>query len=78
LLVSCVLARQFWYLLLQCVGLSALAPGMEDINFEAWWSRSTEVTSKDLRDGFNSLVILGAWIMWGHRNDVFSMVLSLL
>jgi hypothetical protein len=69
LLVSCVLARQFWYLLLQRVGLSALSPRMEDINFEAWWSRSAEVTPKDLRDGLNSLVILGAWTIWRHRND---------
>ena len=67
--VSCVLARQFWYLLLQRVGLSALSPGMEDINFEAWWSRSAEVTPKDLRDGLNSLVVLGAWTIWRHRND---------
>jgi hypothetical protein len=68
LLVSCVLARQFWYLL-QRVGLFALSPEMEDINFEAWWSRSAEVIHKDLRDGFNSLVILGAWTIWRHRND---------
>jgi hypothetical protein len=61
LLVSCVLVRQFLYLLLQRVGLSALSLGMEDINFEAWWGRSAEVIPKDLRDGFNSLVILGAW-----------------
>jgi hypothetical protein len=69
LLVSCVLARQFWYLLLQRVGMSALSPGMEDISFEAWWSRSAEVVPKDLRDGFNSLVVLGAWTIWRHRND---------
>jgi hypothetical protein len=49
--------------------MSALSPDMEDINFEAWWGRSAEVIPKDLRDGFNSLVILGAWTIWRHRND---------
>ena len=42
---------------------------MEDISFEAWWSRSAEVVPKDLRDGFNSLVVLGAWSIWRHQND---------
>jgi hypothetical protein len=69
LLVSGVLARQFWFLLLQRVGLAALSPGMEDISFEAWWSRSVEVVPKDLRDGFYSLVVLGTWSIWRHRND---------
>jgi hypothetical protein len=42
---------------------------MEDISFEAWLSRSAEVVPKDLRDGFNSLVVLGAWTICRHRND---------
>jgi hypothetical protein len=71
-LVSCVLAREFWYLLLQRVGMSALSPGMEDINFVAWWGRSAEVIPKDLRDGFNSLVNIGAWTIWRHCNDCVS------
>jgi hypothetical protein len=37
--------------------------------FEAWWGRSAEVVPKDLRDGFNSLVVLGAWSIWRHQND---------
>jgi hypothetical protein len=68
LLVSCVLARQFWFLL-QRVGLAALSLGLDDINFEARWSRSGEVVPKDLKDGFNSLVVLGAWSIRRHRND---------
>jgi hypothetical protein len=42
---------------------------LDDINFEAWWSRSVEVVPKDLRDGFNSLVVLGAWSICRHQND---------
>jgi hypothetical protein len=78
LLVSCLLARQFWFLLLQRVGLAALSPGMEDISFEAWWSRSAEVVPKDLRDGFNSLVVLGLGVSGDIEMIVFSMVLNLL
>jgi hypothetical protein len=51
---------------------------MEDISFEAWWSRSAEVVPKDLRDGFNSLVVLGLGVSGDIEMIVFSMVLNLL
>jgi hypothetical protein len=28
-----------------------------------------EKVPRDLQSGFNSLVILGAWSLWRHRND---------
>jgi len=33
-----------------------------------WWKKSWRKIPKQHRKGFNSLVILGAWILWKHRN----------
>jgi hypothetical protein len=40
--------------------LAALSPGLDEMCFEDWWSRSAELVPKDLKDGFNSLVYLEA------------------
>jgi hypothetical protein len=80
LLVSCVLARQFWYHLLRQVGLHLLAPQPTDYVFDDWWEVSL-ATSGLTRRGLNSLIILGALTIWNHRNkcvaNVFLMVLIL-
>jgi hypothetical protein len=39
LLLSCVFAREFWFSLLQRVGLQHLCPQMEDVCFDDWWDR---------------------------------------
>jgi exonuclease III len=68
LMVGCVFARQVWFSLLRRVRLSQLAPQPQDI-FDDWWERVEAVVSDDLRKGVNSLIILGAWSIWRHRND---------
>jgi hypothetical protein len=67
LLVKCVFAIQFWFHFLSSVGLHELCPAHED-SFESWWKSSSSRASDLLRKGFNSLVILGAWTIWKHRN----------
>jgi hypothetical protein len=34
-----------------------------------WWERSSNATAGLTKKGFNSLVILGAWTLWNHRNS---------
>jgi hypothetical protein len=68
LLVSCVFTRQFWYLLLRQIGLHSFAPQPTDLNFDSWWRRIDAATTGLNKKGLNSLVILGAWIIWNHRN----------
>jgi hypothetical protein len=68
LLVSCVFTRQFWYLMLRQIGLHSFAPQPTDLNFDSWWRRIDAVTTGLNKKGLNSLVILGAWIIWNHRN----------
>jgi hypothetical protein len=69
LLISCVFARQFWYLLLRRSGLPNLSPDNALCSLDDWWSRDVEKIPRDLQSGFNYLVILGAWSLWRHRND---------
>jgi hypothetical protein len=68
LLVNCVFARQFWHLILRQVGLHSLAPKPNDLCFDEWWEKVHMTTLALTRRGLNSLIILGAWILWNHRN----------
>ena len=54
--------------MLQDLGLQALAPGLDDEVFDDWWEKVNNRVSGQVQKGVNSLVILGAWNMWNHRN----------
>jgi hypothetical protein len=51
------------------VGLHSLAPEPIDLIFDEWWKKLHMTTSTLTRKGLNSLIILGAWILWNHRNQ---------
>ena len=38
------------------------------LSFADWWKKAEKKLQKHLRKGFNSFCILGAWIIWKHRN----------
>ncbi|CAN6247387.1 unnamed protein product, partial [Urochloa humidicola] len=67
-LVECVFAREFWYFLLRQVNLHSLAPQPTESEFIHWWERVSNAAEGLVRQGANSLVILGAWTLWKHRN----------
>ena len=67
-MLSCVFSRQMWFNLLQGLGLQALAPGLDDEVFDDWWDNLSNRLSGQVQKEVNSLVILGAWNMWNHRN----------
>lgn len=69
LLVGCVFSRDFWFSLLSHFGLASLALQPTDQSFDEWWRKIDSTVTGDLRKGLNSLVILGAWSIWRHRND---------
>jgi hypothetical protein len=72
ILVSCVLAKEFWFLLLQQFRLHCLCPyhwcsfiyGMV-----AWWEQAMKVSGDLAMKGLNFLIVLGAWILWKHRKS---------
>lgn len=68
LLVSCVFSRQVWFAILHRFGLQDLAPQAEETSFEDWWEKISKRVSGQGKKGLNSIVILGAWTLWNHRN----------
>jgi hypothetical protein len=68
LLVTCVFAREFWYLWLRQFGLHSLAPQMTASSFLGWWEKAAGAVSGLIKKGLNSLIILGAWVIWNHMN----------
>lgn len=69
LLVSCLFSCQFWFFFLSRMGLALLAPQPEATSFLDWWSSSSSSMRSSIQKGFNSLIILGAWTLWRHRNE---------
>jgi len=68
LLVTCVFAREFWFFLLKQDNLHALTPQPTDFCFLNWWEKVNNTVQGAVRQGVNSLIILGAWTLWNHRN----------
>ena len=68
LLVSCVFTRQFWFCILQQFGLQAVAPRLDEHCFIDWWARASSRFSGQVKEGVDSIIILGSWLVWKHRN----------
>jgi hypothetical protein len=49
-------------------GLQLLCPTVDGVCFENWWRICSYKVANHLKKGFNSLVFLGAWTIWKHRN----------
>jgi hypothetical protein len=50
-------------LLLRQIGIHFFTPQSIDLSFNSWWSRIDAATTSLSKKGFNSLVILGTWII---------------
>jgi hypothetical protein len=59
----------FWFNILQPLNLTNLVLSHRTISFAEWWRKSSRKVQKQHRKGFNSLVILSAWILWKHGNS---------
>jgi hypothetical protein len=67
LLVSCAFAREFWYYLLRKFGMHSLAPQPTESSLD-WWEEVSGTVNGLIKKGLDSLNIVGAWIIWNHRN----------
>lgn len=43
-------------------------PGLQDDTIATWWLSVKSAVSKEQRRGFNSVMILGAWLLCKQRN----------
>jgi hypothetical protein len=68
LLVSCVFARQFWFSLLQRLQFQEFTPQVDTFSFMDWWQRMNDLPLGPRKKGLNSMIVLGTWILWKHRN----------
>ena len=69
LLLSCVFARETWFLVLRRCNLQQLTPQPASLDFFEWWSHCRKQIAKELRKGFDSLVVLVGWLLWKERNQ---------
>ena len=68
LLTTCMVARQVWSRLLQPLELTDLVPLQNERSFADWWRKMLSRVKKVQKKGVNTLIILGAWTIWKHRN----------
>jgi hypothetical protein len=68
ILTTCVFARQFWFKILAPLDFIRCVPSRHEGSFAEWWRKARKKVRKDARKGLNSLIILGGWILWKHRN----------
>jgi hypothetical protein len=66
--LSCVLARQVWFAILQELHLQVFAPQLEDSSIEDWWHKVSRKVDVLVQKGLNSIIILVAWSLWNHQN----------
>ncbi|GJN04960.1 hypothetical protein PR202_ga22545 [Eleusine coracana subsp. coracana] len=71
LLTTCVLAREFWYRIFSILGLQDRVPTAAELSFADWWRKAIKKLHKEQKKGLNSVIILGALILWKHRNGCF-------
>jgi hypothetical protein len=76
LLSACVFSRQFWHDLLACFGMQAAVPQAHNVGFYSLWQQASDRLHTSVQQGFDSLVVLGAWTIWKASNDtVFNRLL---
>jgi hypothetical protein len=68
LLLSCVFPMQFWFSLFQLLDQQEFTPQIDTISFMNWWQMVNDLRLGPRRKCLNSMIILGAWILWKHRN----------
>jgi len=53
---------------LQGFGLQDLAPQVVELSIDDWLANISKRVSGQGQKGLNSIIILGAWSLWNHRN----------
>lgn len=48
--------------------MQALSPQPETVSFMSWWESNNAVVGSLINKGLDSLIALGSWTIWNHRN----------
>jgi hypothetical protein len=57
-----------WFMLLGQVNLQSFTTQVGEENVMQWWKSCSDQLQQIARKGLNSLIILGLWTIWNHRN----------
>jgi hypothetical protein len=68
LLCMCSFARQFWHTIFSSLRMGHLTPNRDVGSFAEWWGKVHRRVPKQIKKGIHSIIILGAWCLWLHRN----------
>jgi hypothetical protein len=67
ILLGCVFSREVWDIILRAFHLSnSVAVQQQDVI--SWWTTTRKRLPKELRRGFDSLVLPMCWSLWKQRN----------
>lgn len=71
ILVYCVFARQFWFLLLQRVGLAIPSSQTTGTSFDVWWCRVSSAVIGPVQKSERTKLSyhLSVWSIWKYRNE---------
>jgi hypothetical protein len=67
LLAACVYSRKVWFRLLHSAGLQQLVPDSA-ARLADWWFQVRLQVPRQLRRGFDSMLLLITWGLWKERN----------
>jgi hypothetical protein len=63
ILTLCVFCRELWFRVLAPLGFLICVPSNHDLVFVNWWRRANKRVSKEKGKCFNSVIILGVWLL---------------
>lgn len=66
ILSTCVFAREFWFKIFSPLGFQRCTPSPNEVSFADWWRMSAKKVQKSKQRGFNTLIIMGAWLLRKH------------
>jgi hypothetical protein len=67
ILAQCPYAKMVWFGCLRRMGLQLQEP-QENTDLERWWTEARKRLRKEDRRGFDTFVLLIAWMLWKQRN----------
>ncbi|WVZ61528.1 hypothetical protein U9M48_011389 [Paspalum notatum var. saurae] len=67
LLVGCSFTKEVWLRVLSVLNWTSRMPG-NHLSFVDWWLQARKGLLKMVRRGFDSLILLVAWVIWKERN----------
>jgi hypothetical protein len=67
LFVGCVYRRELWSRIFRAIQLQVTMPA-STYSLVGWWLACRQELSNEAKKGFDSILLLVTWLLWGERN----------